>query len=150
MRISNPTRGTHRVANLILTREQFEAMREKRSRWSADAEGNVFDADFEHDAMLKISGDFHSNIQRVAYAERIAATLNNEGAFLCPNHGEWSSHIDRGCPLCMAAIARDAWDSALEAACEATLSFPGLGGVRDEIRARRKNIGLNPLPPKDC
>lgn len=69
------------MANLLLTREQFEAMLEKRKRWSADANGNVFDADFTHDVMLTVNGDFRSNIQRIEFAEAIAAALNQAFPF---------------------------------------------------------------------
>lgn len=64
------------------TKEQVQAMRERPTeRWTADADGNVYDADFEHDVMLKLDGDFKSQVQRIAFAERVAAALNKAMPF---------------------------------------------------------------------
>lgn len=59
-----------------MTKEQIEAMRATRVRWTVDAEGNIFDADFTFDAMLTLNGDFASNIIKQDYAQMIADALN--------------------------------------------------------------------------
>ena len=39
--------------------------------------GNVYSDDFEHDVMLRVSGDFVDSNQKQEYAEAIAEALNN-------------------------------------------------------------------------
>jgi hypothetical protein len=60
----------------MLDKEGVSAVTSKQ--WKRSQDGSViYDADFEADATLFVSGDFSSAVARVLYAEKLLALLND-------------------------------------------------------------------------